>query len=317
LKSSLNPSIGQCYKNKQSHYFIYSSCYLFLAIGIILISNIHASYAQPSATSNPLESLIPSTPTAIGTADLSDSLSSSRINEIANIIDKPGSTNFQLCMARNINSGSITSQVGRTHCNLSNEDRDSMSSLSLESLLFCPSAILLPIPCIGTEDDDIIYGARTTEEIFALAGNDMVFANSADSKIFGGKDDDLLVAGPGNDLVDGGPNNDVLLAGAGSDLLAGGKGNDKLFNGAGTAVMYGGKGANHFDCSLSALGLARSVVMDYNPSKGDTIAGPCKIINNLSSQSPDIPKGLPKDTLPDTGETSSNNEIIAGALAGG
>jgi hypothetical protein len=282
---------------------------------MILGNNIHTSYAQPSATSNPLESLIPSTPTAIGTGDLSSPVSSSRVNEITNIIDNPGSSNFQLCIARNINSGSITSQVGSSRCSLSNEERDSMLSVSGQSLLFCPSAILLPLPCIGTEDDDIIYGARTTEEIFGLAGNDMIFGNLGDTKMFGGKDDDLIVAGPGNDLVDGGPNNDVLLAGAGSDLLAGGKGNDKLFNGAGTAVMYGGKGANHFDCSLSALGLARSVVMDYNPSKGDTIAGPCKIINNLSSDSPDTPKGIPKDALPDTGETSSNNEIIAGALA--
>lgn len=315
--SSLNPTINQWHKNRQGLYYIYSSSFLFLAIGIIIIiSNIHTSYAQPSATSNPLESLIPSVPTAIGTGDLSGSLSSSRINEITNIINNPGSDNFQFCSARNVNSGSITSQIGSSNCSLSNEERDSMLSVSGQSLLFCPSAILLPLPCIGTEDDDIIYAARTTEEIFALAGNDMVFANSADTRMFGGKDDDLLVAGPANDLVDGGPNNDVLLAGGGSDLLAGGKGNDKIFNGPGTAVMYGGKGANHFDCSLSALGLARSVVMDYNPSKGDTIAGPCKIVNNLSSQSPDVPKGIPKDTLPDTGETASSNESVTGAVAG-
>jgi Ca2+-binding RTX toxin-like protein len=76
--------------------------------------------------------------------------------------------------------------------------------------------------------------------------------------------------------------------------LAGGNGNDKLFNGAGTAVMYGGKGANHFDCSLSALGLARSVVMDYNPSNGDTISGPCKIVNTIGNN------GDSSVTLPDT-----------------
>lgn len=70
-------------------------------------------------------------------------------------------------MARNVNSGSITSQVGSSHCRLTNEERDSMLSVSGENLLFCPSAILLPLPCIGTEDDDIIYGARMTEEIFA------------------------------------------------------------------------------------------------------------------------------------------------------
>jgi hypothetical protein len=37
--------------------------------------------------------------------------------------------------------------------------------------------------------------------------------------------------------------------------------------------MYGGQGANHFDCSVSALGLAKSAVMDYNPYNGDTISG--------------------------------------------
>jgi hypothetical protein len=278
-------------------------------------NNIQAGFAQMTSPSNPLEALIPSAPGAVSTDAISSPTSSLMTNDITNIIDNPGSSTFQSCMARNINSGSISSQVGTARCELSSESDESLSSLSRDSLLFCPSAILLPIPCIGTEDDDIIYGARTTEEIFALAGNDMVFANSADSRIFGGKDDDLLVAGPGNDLIDGGPKNDVLLAGGGSDLLVGGKGNDKLFNGAGTAVMYGGKGANHFDCSLSALGLARSVVMDYNPSKGDTIAGPCKIVNNLSDHSPDVPEGISKETLPDTGETSSsNNEIIAGSL---
>jgi Ca2+-binding RTX toxin-like protein len=172
------------------------------------------------------------------------------------------------------------------------------------------------VPCVGTNDDDIMF-CGIKSRAFALNGDDLVYGGGLGDQVYGGKGDDLLIAGAGKSVLDGGPNDDVLMGGLGNNLLAGGNGNDKLFNGAGTAVMYGGKGANHFDCSLSALGLARSVVMDYNPSKGDTIAGPCKIINDLSSQSPDIPKGLPKDTLPDTGETSSNNEIIAGALAGG
>jgi hypothetical protein len=47
--------------------------------------------------------------------------------------------------------------------------------------------------------------------------------------------------------------------------------------------MYGGKGANNFDCPLSALGLARNVVMDYNPSNGDALSGTCKIINTVGN----------------------------------
>src|SRR5688572_5473219 len=148
-----------------------------------------------------------------------------------------------------------------------------------------------------------MYADRTTNEIIAVRGNDIVFADSADTRIYGGNDDELLIAVRGNESVDGGPHDDVLLAGAGSDLLVGGEG--------------GGKGANHFDCSISALGLARSVVIDYNPSNGDTIAGPCKLVNTLddSNKSERI-KGIPQTPLPDTGETSSggSNEIIAGLL---
>ena len=98
---------------------------------------------------------------------------------------------------------------------------------------------------------------------------------------------------------------DIIVKG----LLAGGNGNDKLFNGAGTAVMFGGKGANHFDCSLSALGLARSVVMDYNPTNGDTISGPCKIVNTIGNN------GDSSITLPDTGETTTT-EVIPGTQIG-
>lgn len=175
-------------------------------------------------------------------------------------------------------------------------------------------------PCIGTNDDDIMF-CGIKSRAFALDGDDLVYGGGLGDQVYGGEDDDLLIAGPGKSLLDGGPNDDVLMGGLGNNLLAGGDNNDKLFNGAGTAVMYGGKGANHFDCSLSALGVARSVVMDYNPSKGDTISGPCKIVNNLSDDPSERGKvkGIPQDTLPDTGEASSsiNNEIVGGALTGG
>jgi hypothetical protein len=292
-------------------------CMLFLCA-----NNINSVNAQVPNNNDALQALIPS---SMGLPNLdapsSPSTTSIRLNDVTNAIDIPGNDNRQFCFSRNINSGPITSSIGTSSCELSTElsteKGDALSSLGQDALIFCPSSILLPIPCVGTEDDDIIYADRTTNEIIALRGNDMIFGNIGDTRMFGGKDDDLIVAGLGNDLVDGGPNDDVLLAGAGSDLLVGGKGNDKLFNGAGTAVMYGGKGANHFDCSLSALGLARSVVMDYNPSKGDTIAGSCKLVNTLDdSNNSERIKGIPQTTLPDTGETSSggSNENIAGLL---
>jgi Ca2+-binding RTX toxin-like protein len=158
------------------------------------------------------------------------------------------------------------------------------------------------VPCVGTNDDDIMFcGIRS--RAFALDGDDLVYGGGLGDQVYGGKGADLLIAGPGKSLLDGGPNDDVLMGGLGANLLAGGNGNDKLFNGAGTSVMFGGKGANHFDCSLSSLGLARSVVMDYNPSNGDTLSGPCKIVNTIGNT------GDSSITLPDTGETTSTESI--------
>lgn len=165
------------------------------------------------------------------------------------------------------------------------------------------------VPCVGTNDDDIMFcGIRS--KAFALDGDDLVYGGGLGDQIYGGKGDDLLIAGAGKSLLDGGPNDDVLIGGLGNNLLAGGNGNDKLFNGVGTAVMYGGKGANHFECSISTLGLAKSVVMDYNPSNGDTLAGPCKIVNTIGNGDDS------SITLPDTGETSST-EVIPGTTIGG
>ena len=143
--------------------------------------------------------------------------------------------------------------------------------------------------CIGTNKDDIVYGG-VRAQVFALNGNDMIFGGP-DSQLYGGKNDDIILIGAGHNLGDGGPGDDTLLGGAGNDLLSGGKGNDKLFAGVGDSVLDGGPGANHFDCPISLLGLARSVVLDYNPDNGDTIAGQCKIINTVggSSNSADAP----------------------------
>jgi len=60
---------------------------------------------------------------------------------------------------------------------------------------------------------------------------------------------------------------------------------------------------------LSGLGLARSVVMDYNPSNGDTILGPCKIDNTIGNNCDSAIK------LPDTGETI-NTEVNPGTQIG-
>lgn len=186
------------------------------------------------------------------------------------------------------------------------------------NVITCPALI----PCIGTNDDDIIY-AGIREQVFANNGDDIVYGGGLSDQVYGGNDDDLLIAGPGKTLLDGGPDDDVLLGGLGNALLVGGKGNDKLFGGTGTAVMYGGKGANHFECPLSALGLARSIVMDYNPTDGDTMSGFCKIVNTQGNDNSNTIDGIPTVTLPDSGESgsstdssSSSSPIIPGTTIG-
>lgn len=135
------------------------------------------------------------------------------------------------------------------------------------------------VTCVGTNNDDIIRGGGN-EQVFGRDGDDMIFGGHS-SQLYGGKQDDILLPGAGNNVVDGDSGDDTLLGSLGNDLLAGGKGSDKLFAGAGDTIMKGGSGANHYDCPLSLLGMARAIVLDYNPDNGDTVAGQCKIVNTV------------------------------------
>ena len=143
--------------------------------------------------------------------------------------------------------------------------------------------------CIGTNEDDLIHGGAK-EQVFGLKGDDMIFGG-LDSQLYGGGGDDLVFASAGHTMVDGGSGDDTLMGGIGNDFIVGGKGDDKLFAGTGDSVLDGGQGANHFDCPLSLLGLARTIVLDYNPHNGDTIAGQCKVVNTvgLGGSSSDVP----------------------------
>jgi Ca2+-binding RTX toxin-like protein len=153
--------------------------------------------------------------------------------------------------------------------------------------------------------DNIIYAKGGDDLVYSEAGNDIVFGGTGSDRLYGGKDDDLMMGGAGSVLVDGGNGNDVILAGAGESLLVGGNGNDKIFAGPANTIMYGGKGANTFDCALPVAGLARSIVMDYNPTNGDTLSGQCKVMNTIgNSKSGDISNlGLP-DTQDSEGSST-------------
>ena len=47
--------------------------------------------------------------------------------------------------------------------------------------------------------------------------------------------------------------------------------------------------------------------MEYNPSNGDTISGPCKLVNTIGGTNSD--SGLPLAGLPDTGETNDESSL--------
>ena len=183
------------------------------------------------------------------------------------------------------------------------------------SVRFGNTITCLPLkPCIGTNNDDIIYPGAN-ELVFARDGKDMVFG-ALNDQVYGGDGADIILLGAGHALGDGGSGDDTLMAGLGNDLLSGGSGNDKLFAGPGTTVMNGGKGANHFDCPLSVVGLARGIVLDYNPSNGDTISGSCKLVNTVGNAQ--NTNNIPNIELPNTGDTSSGGGSAAtGAIVGG
>ena len=135
----------------------------------------------------------------------------------------------------------------------------------------------------GTDKDEIIYTLGGVDRVFSDQGNDIIYGGLGSDRLYGEQGDDIVIAGAGENLLDGGPGSDVLSAGAGSNLLVGGDDDDELIAGLGTTVMYGGTGANSFDCGLVP---GKTIVLDYNPNKGDTTAGQCKIVNNIGTDFP-------------------------------
>lgn len=145
----------------------------------------------------------------------------------------------------------------------------------------------------GSEKDEIIFSLGGVDRVFAEEGNDIIYGGLGSDRLYGEQGDDIIIAGPGENLLDGGSGIDVLAGGAGSNLLIGGDDSDVLIAGIGTTVMYGGTGSNSFDCGLLP---GKTIVLDYNPNKGDTMAGQCKIVNNIGK---DLPKDIeitPSDT---------------------
>jgi Ca2+-binding RTX toxin-like protein len=129
-------------------------------------------------------------------------------------------------------------------------------------------------PIFGTDKADTILGTGGTDIIYAKGGDDLVMANEGNDRVFGSSGDDLLQGNLGNDKLDGEARNDVLIGGDFDDILSGGDGDDSLFGGPGNDVLKGGEGANRFVCADGV-----DTVLDYDPSKGDTISGDCEVVH--------------------------------------
>jgi len=66
-----------------------------------------------------------------------------------------------------------------------------------------------------------------------LAGNDRISGSAQDNVLFGERGNDKIYAAGGNDVVSGGFGDDAIFGGAGDDRLQGNQGNDTMTGGAG------------------------------------------------------------------------------------
>jgi Ca2+-binding RTX toxin-like protein len=112
------------------------------------------------------------------------------------------------------------------------------------------------------DNDNVIFGTDSFDEIDGLGGNDIICGFGAgdllqgsdgNDQLFGGTGADELDGGAGDDLLDGEDGDDSLFGNAGDDHLDGEAGNDQLFagedgdsadGGLGSDDIYGGSGSD-------------------------------------------------------------------------
>jgi Ca2+-binding RTX toxin-like protein len=125
---------------------------------------------------------------------------------------------------------------------------------------------------VGTDHVDYIIGSTFDDRVFAKDSPDIVFLDLGIDRLYGGPGGDSVEGGPGNDQLLGEGGDDSLFGGFDDDLLVGGPGDDHLFGDIGNDILIGGPGANYFDC-----GDGIDEIIDFNPAKGDILAGNCEI----------------------------------------
>ena len=151
-----------------------------------------------------------------------------------------------------------------------------------KNLIIGPSCVSGCPVIIGTNRDDIVYGVPVTDvTIYGLKGDDYIIGGSGNTKLYGGDGNDNINGGFGNAQMFGGEGDDVLIGESGNNVIVGGGGNDQLYAGTGTDTLIGGTGADFFNCgSQTGTGGSPSsaVILDFNPTEGDTKSTNCKYV---------------------------------------
>jgi len=94
----------------------------------------------------------------------------------------------------------------------------------------------------GSQQDDILIGDSSTNQLSGLEGNDSLYGNDGNDRLYGDAGDDFLHGGNGTDDLNGGEGDDQLYGNQENDQLYGGDGNDTLWGGTDNDTLYGESG---------------------------------------------------------------------------
>ena len=125
----------------------------------------------------------------------------------------------------------------------------------------------------GTSGTDIMLGCDLEDVMYGKANSDVLQGRLGDDRLYGDRGDDNLQGGTGGDELYAGTGDDIIFGGFDDDFLVGGDGNDELYAEDGNDLLEGGDGADYFDC-----GDGLDVIIDFEPSKGDTHTNNCEDI---------------------------------------
>ena len=169
-------------------------------------------------------------------------------------------------------SGISSLAIGNDHEDWDgDEDRQDSSAYSRYNVIESACSTGSIITTEGTNRPDQMFGCDLEDIIYGKSGNDVLQGRLANDRLYGDSGDDNLQGGAGGDELYAGTGDDIIFGGLEDDFLVGGKGNDELYGEAGNDILEGGDGADYFDC-----GDGLDVIVDFDPSKGDTHTNNCE-----------------------------------------